>query len=79
MKQEIKLFGTIMMFGMMLVLVSVFYTAYKVPQKEVVVTVDDYNEGDVEAFIVIPIVFISGALATVIVWKEYHDGKEDKK
>lgn len=69
-KKFITLFGVMWLFGMFLLQYNLFLTAYHNPDKKVCITIDDYNEADIEHFIVMPSLFIFGLLSIVFVRQE---------
>lgn len=66
------------MFGMFLVMVDTFYTAYLTEEKQVIVAIDEYNEAHIEAIIVMPFVGITGLIATVFIINNYIKGKKNE-
>ena len=55
----LKAFTMMWLFGMQIVLVSTFLSAYQIPEKAVIVEIDNYNEADIELFIVLGSLFLT--------------------
>jgi len=56
----IQFIGTFFLFGIFIVMSIIFYSAYFVENKSILVTINTINEADSEAFIIMPLVFILG-------------------
>ena len=70
-KEGIRLLGTFMLFVMFLLMLNLVSTAYQNPSKTVLVSIDDYNEANIEMFIIMPLIYILGSISLIINVQEY--------
>ena len=61
------------MFGMLMLLMVGFYLAYQSEDKAIRISINDFGEANLEAWIILPIVVTMGTLATIIIIKEYKE------
>jgi len=69
-KKFLIFFGAMIMFGMTLLMASAFYTAYFSPNKVTKVYIDTLGEADIEFYLVLPFVLVSGLTALILSYKE---------
>jgi len=72
-------FGILCMYAVLLLMMWTFYTAYNSPEKEVTVLVDSIGEGDLEAYIAVPLSFLAGTVALYLSFEQVVKGGKDDK
>lgn len=67
--RNIELLGIgFLVFGMVM-MVTAFYTAYSNDSKSVTIYIDKYNEGNLEAFVVIPFTAFIGIITGITLFR----------
>jgi len=67
MKTFIKFMGTLLLFGVLILVgTTILYPAYFNSTKTIIIDINYYNEANIEAFLIYPIVFVMGLFAVIL-------------
>ena len=80
MKKEMDLFGVLCLYGIFVLVVVIFYSAYMQESKSITLTINEDGEAKSEAFFLVPLVIIFGTFSVVSKVSNYlKDGRKDEK